>query len=126
MSLLASCAAGSARYGSTPFSHRFDPAVRSASRSELRRMPIGSKFAASSRSSVVASDTSLSSPPMIAASATGRSASAMTRSSVVSARMVPSRVRSSSPLRARRTTILPPASFVRSNACSGLPYTCMT
>ncbi len=50
---LARTAAGSARYGSTPFSQRFDPAVRSASRSEVLRIPSGSKFAASSRTSVV-------------------------------------------------------------------------
>ena len=42
------------------------PAVRSASRSDVRRSPSGSKFAASSRTSVVPSETSLSSPPMIA------------------------------------------------------------
>ena len=70
-------AAGSARCGSTPFSHRFEPSVRSRSRSELRKMPIGSKFAASSRTSVVSSPISVSSPPMIPASATARSASAI-------------------------------------------------
>ena len=53
-SRLASFAACSARYGSTPFSQRFDPAVRSASRSDVRRIPSGSKFAASSSTSVVA------------------------------------------------------------------------
>ena len=118
---LARIAAGSARYGSTPFSQRFEPAVRSTWRSEERRMPSGSKFAASRRSSVVSSETSLSSPPMIAAKATARSASAITRSSGSSCRCVPSSVRSSSPGRARRTTIRPPESFARSNACSGLP-----
>ena len=70
-SLLARTAAGSARCGSTPFSHRFEPSVRNASRSDVCRIPIGSKFAASSSTLVVASVTSLSSPPMIAASATG-------------------------------------------------------
>ena len=54
----ASAAAGSARYGSTPFSHRFEPSVRRASRSEVSRTPIGSKFAASSSTSVVVSPTS--------------------------------------------------------------------
>ena len=49
-------AACSATYGSTPFSQRFEPSVRSASRSELRMIPTGSKFAASSRMSVVSSD----------------------------------------------------------------------
>ena len=108
---LARTAAGSARYGSTPFSQRFDPAVRSASRSEVLRIPSGSKFAASSRTSVVVSETSLSSPPMIAARATARSPSAMTSSASSSRRSTPSRVRSSSPGRARRTTIRPPESL---------------
>ena len=48
---LARIAAGSARYGSTPFSQRFDPSVRSPSRSDVRKTPIGSKFAASSSTS---------------------------------------------------------------------------
>ena len=55
-------AAGSARYGSTPFSHRFEPAVRSASRSDVPRIPIGSKFAASRSTSVVVSPTSALEP----------------------------------------------------------------
>ncbi len=33
-------AAGSARYGSTPFSQRFEPSVRSRWRSEVRKMPV--------------------------------------------------------------------------------------
>ena len=71
-SLLASIAAGSARCGSTPFSQRFEPSVRSA---EPLGGPAGSRSARSSppraapRSS--SSATSLSAPPMIAASATG-------------------------------------------------------
>ena len=71
ISSVASSAACSARYGSTPFSQRFEPSVRSRSRSEVRKMPVGSKFAASSRTSVVASPISVSSPPMIPASAIG-------------------------------------------------------
>ena len=51
----------------------------------MRRIPSGSKFAASSSTSRVSSVTSLSSPPMIAASATGRSPSVMSRSSRVEA-----------------------------------------
>ena len=39
--------------GSTPFSQRFEPSVRRPSRSEVCRTPIGSKFAASSSTSVV-------------------------------------------------------------------------
>ena len=63
-------AAGPARYGSTPFSQRFEPSVRRRSRSDVRKMPCGSKFAASSSTVVVASPISVSSPPMIPASAT--------------------------------------------------------
>ena len=48
ISSLAYTAAGSARYGSTPFSHRFDPSVRRPRRSDDFRSRIGSKFAASS------------------------------------------------------------------------------
>ncbi len=123
---LASTAAGSAAYGSTPFSHLFEPSVRSASRSDVFSTPIGSKFAASSSTSLVSSETSDSRPPMIAASATGRSPSVISRSLGRSVRSAPSSVRSVSPSCARRTTMRPPASFVRSNACSGLPHTCMT
>ena len=125
-SLLASTAAGSAACGSTPFSHLFEPSVRSASRSEVLSTPIGSKFAASSSTSVVSSATSDSRPPMIAASATAFSPSVISRSRGRSRRSMPSSVRSVSPSCARRTTIRPPASFARSNACSGLPHTCIT
>ena len=58
---------------------------------------------------------------MIPASATPRSASAISRSSGTSSRSTLSSVRSRSPGAARRTTIWPPASFGKSNACSGLP-----
>ena len=44
-----------ARYGSTPFSQRFEPSVRRRRRSEVRKIVYGSKLAASSRTSVVAS-----------------------------------------------------------------------
>jgi len=52
--------------------------------------------------------------------------SAMSRSLLSSARSVPSSVRSSSPLRARRTTTRLPVSVSKSNACSGLPSASMT
>ena len=61
------------------------------------RMPTGSKFAASSRTSVVVSPTSDSRPPMIPAIATGRSASAIRRSLGSSCRSTPSSVTSCSP-----------------------------
>ena len=60
-------------------------------------MPYGSKFAASRSTVVVPSPISVSSPPMIPASAIDRSASAITRSSVTSSRTTPSRVVSFSP-----------------------------
>ena len=123
---MANDAACGARYGSTPFSQRFEPSVRSFSRSELRSSPNGSKFAASSRISVLDSRTSVSSPPMIPASAIARSASAITRSCSSSSRSTPSSVRSFSPRAARRTTIRSPASEVRSKAWSGLPSASMT
>ena len=123
---MARSAAGSARYGSTPFSQRFEPSVRSRRRSEVRKIPVGSKFAASSSTSVVPSEISVSSPPMIPASATERSASAIIRSSGSSFRSTPSSVRIVSPGCARRTTIRPPASFARSNACSGFPSASIT
>ena len=72
------------------------------------------------------SDTSVSLPPMMPASATGASASAMTRSSATSCRVVPSMVTSFSPCPvelARRTTIFDPESLSRSKACMGWPVT---
>ena len=66
--------------------------MRSASRSEVLSTPIGSKFAASSSTSVVSSATSDSSPPMIAASATAFSPSVINRSLGRSRRSVPSSV----------------------------------
>ena len=70
-------------------------------------MPSGSKLAASRSTSLVESVTSLSSPPMIAARATARSPSVIRRSAGSTERSVPSSVRTSSPARAWRTTILP-------------------
>ena len=52
-------------WGSTPRSNRFDPSVRSACRLELRAMAMGSKYADSSNTSVVASLISLAAPPMM-------------------------------------------------------------
>ena len=69
---------------------------------------------------------SVSSPPMIPAIATARSASAITRSDSSRRRSTPSSVRIVSPGFARRTMIFPPASVLRSNACSGFPSASMT
>ena len=60
-------------------------------------MPVGSKFAASRSTSVVDSPISVSSPPMIPAIATARSASAITRSLSSSLRSTPSSVWITSP-----------------------------
>ena len=71
-----------------------------------------SKAALSSRTLVVAAVTSVSSPPMTPASATGPTASAMTRCAGFSERVTLSSVTSVSPSRARRTVIAgvpPPA-----------------
>ena len=83
ISSVAQRAACSATYGSTPFSQRLSPSVRRCRRSALCETPTGSKFAASSSTTAVSSATSVSSPPMIPARATARSASAITRSRCV-------------------------------------------
>ena len=125
-SRLASTAAGSAAYGSTPFSHLFDPSVRSASRSDVWRMPIGSKFAASSSSSVVClGDLGLEA----AHDRRQRDRPLAVGDQEVARQKLPLRAverAERSPRARRRTTIRPPASFARSKAWSGLPQTCMT
>ena len=79
--------------GSMPRSKRALDSLRSFSRFELRAMPMRSKYADSSRISVVVSDTSDVAPPMIPAMACGaRSASQISRSSPVSVRSTPSSV----------------------------------
>ena len=79
-----------------------------------------SKYADSSRISVVVSDTSDVEPPMIPAMAWGaRSASQMSRSSPVSVRSTSSSVVMVSPSFAVRTTMPRPARRERSNACNG-------
>ncbi len=90
-------------------------------RRAVRRTPLASNIALSSRMRVVTSETSLVWPPITPASATGFSASAMTRSSAVSLRSLPSSVVIGSPSCARRTMILWPASLSRSKPCSGWP-----
>ena len=97
-----------------------------ASRSEVWRTPIGSKFAASSSTSVVASETSRLEPAHDRRERDGALAVGDQEVARQEPRFVPSSVRSVSPSCARRTTMRPPASFARSNAWSGLPQTCMT
>src|SRR5256885_5937595 len=119
-------AAMRAACSSAPRSNRCEASVWSPCRRAVRRMPGGSKTALSSRIRVVRSDTSLVAPPITPASATGRSASAMTRSSALSLRSLPSRVVIGSPSPARRTTMREPFSFSRSKAWSGCPSSSRT
>ena len=56
-----------ASFGSTPRSKRALASERRPSRFDVRAMPLGSKYADSSRISVVASETSAAAPPMIPA-----------------------------------------------------------
>ena len=92
----------------------------------VRRMPMAEKQALSSRISVVSASTSELAPPMIPARATGRLASQIISISGSSWCSFPSRVTKLSPTLARRTTILPPASLLKSKACRGWPYSSMT
>ncbi len=63
---------------------------------------------------------------MIPATATGRRASAITRSVSASVRSWPSSVRIFSSFAARRTMIRPPSSNERSKTCSGEPSASIT
>ncbi len=106
--------------GSMPRSKRALDSLRSLSRFDVSAMPMRSKYADSSRISLVVSDTSEVEPPMIPAIACGtRSASQISRSSPVRVRSTSSRVVMVSPWLARRTTIPWPARRERSNACNG-------
>ena len=122
---IAACAA---RYGSTPFSQRFEPSVRSLQplrAAEQRRAARSWPPRAGPPSS--SSRTSVSSPPMIPASATERSASAITRSDGSSSRIVAVE-RAELLARAARAGRRSgrPRACVRSKACSGLPSASIT
>ncbi len=94
--------------------------VRCAAPSERRSsQPRGGRLSSPAR-------TSLSSPPMIPATATGRLASAITRSVGASSRSWLSSVTIFSPGWARRTTIRPSASRERSKAWRGEPSASIT
>ena len=71
-------------------------------------MQLPSKLADSKTTSAVSPTISLLRPPMTPARPTARVSSAMTSMLEFSLRTLPSRVVSSSPSWARRTTILPP------------------
>ena len=127
MRRLASFAAGSARNGSTPFSQRFEPAVRSACRSELREDPDRLEVRRLQQQLArVVGDLGL----LAAHDRRQRDGALGVRDHEVGevepALDAVERPQRSPSERARRTTIRPPASFARSNACSGLPQTCIT
>ncbi len=110
-----------------PFSQRVWLSVRIRCRSPLRSTVSGSKFAASSSIEVVAS---LDLRVRAAHHAGDPDRPLGVRDHEIvgasSARSVPSSVSSFSPARARRTTMRPPASESKSNACSGLPSASIT
>ena len=78
---------------SAPRSNRIDASVRRPSAFDVRRIEMGSKQADSNRIFRVAARISVSAPPMTPAIATARDASAITHTSGVSARSIPSSVR---------------------------------
>src|SRR5699024_4285872 len=103
-------AAASGSCGSTPRSKRLEASEGRRWRRAVRATEIGSKVAASSTMSVVPAETSVDSPPITPARPSTRapsppSLSVISRSSGSSVRVTSSRVVSSSPGRARRTTI---------------------
>jgi hypothetical protein len=107
--------------GSIPRSNRYEASVLSPSARRVSRTWRGVKYATSRKRSVVDAVTSLSSPPITPATATARSASAITVMRGSSVRDTPSSVTSTSPGCARRTTTVCPASRLRSKACIGCP-----
>jgi len=94
--------------------------VDNPSRRLVRRTVAGWNWALSTSRFLVPDCTDVFSPPMMPASATGDSASAMTRASF-NGRVAPSRHAIVSPSRESRTTIRDPARTSRSNAWSGCP-----
>ena len=112
--------------GSTPRSKRYEESDASPSAREVRRICVFSNCALSSRTLTVRSEISVSSPPMMPATATGRSASAMTSIAGLSLHCVPSIETIVSPSAARRTTMRPPRSLSKSKAWSGWPHSNMT
>ena len=77
--------------------------------------------ATSSSTRVVSGRTSERAPPFTPAIDVGPSASAITTISASSVRVSPSSVSTRSPSAARRTVRRAPATWSRSNACSGWP-----
>ena len=100
--------AGRVFRGSRPFSYLALASVRMPRARAVRRMVVPSKLADSKTTSAVSETISLFRPPIMPARPTARCSSAMTSILGLSLRTLPSRVVSSSPSSARRTTILPP------------------
>ena len=96
-------AAAIAMSGARPFSWRREASVRSPRARDVARMLTPSQPADSITTSVVVSDTPLSSPPMMPPIATGPLASATTSIPGPTFRVCPSRHSSDSPSRASRT-----------------------
>ncbi len=115
------------RCGSSPFSHRLDPSVRSPSRIDDACVVGPSKLAHSISTVVVSAVTSLHSEPIRPATAEGFSASAITSVSVSSSAVLAvERRHRARPSVARRTMISRPATLSRSKACVGSPIASMT
>ncbi len=113
------------RAGSTPRSKRWPASV---CRPSLRPRPMiaaGAKCAASRNTAVVASVTRVSKPPIRPARPTARSASVTTRKLSSSAASRPSSSFRLSPVRERRTAMLP-CRVPRSYACIGWPSSSIT
>ncbi len=111
---------------SMPRSKRIDASVRRPSCLLVVRTEAGWNQAASNTICVVASLTSESAPPITPPMAWARSASAMTSTPALSARVLPSSVLIDSPWRAVRTVMARPPSLWRSNACIGCPSSSST
>ena len=103
-----------------PRSYRRDASEGSRSAADVLRIVAGRKLAVSSRTLRVASETSVGPPPMMPATATGFSASAITSISGSRMRSTSSSVTRRSPGRARRAITTGPSASA-SKACCGCP-----
>ena len=92
----------------------------------MRRMLTPFQVATSSRTRVVSSLTSETSPPMIPAMPVGPLRSQTSTASLSKVRSTPSRVVIRSPSRAVRTMISPPGTLSRSKAWSGCAVSSIT
>ena len=90
------------------------------------RMLLPLNTADSKRTTCVLSVISEFSPPITPAMPTPFCGSAMSSISGVTGRALPSSVVTTSPSKALRTTMCPPATQARSNACIGCPYSTST